>query len=286
MRTLGTHLSEVIAGEAMHLAQLITITRRDTQIYRFTSCNRSVVDKLGNLFSPLNSVAASAQVNKVGTGVDNLEVVGILSSDAIAEEDLLLGKFDGAAITVKLVDPADTSDEMIQFRGLLGAVSIVNGTYTIELRSLTQRLAEQVGEVTSATCRVHKLGDARCGVDLGDYTDSAASSPGASRSDLLIDISTRANGFYDCGLITWTAGANAGIVREIKSSAVEGSNTRIRLQEPIPFAIEAGDSVTLTAGCDRTLATCKDKFSNVINFRGEPYIPGNDRMMQRGRGGS
>lgn len=27
------------------------------------------------------------------------------------------------------------------------------------------------------------------------------------------------------------------------------------------------------AGCDKTLATCKKQFNNILNFRGEPFIP-------------
>ena len=33
------------------------------------------------------------------------------------------------------------------------------------------------------------------------------------------------------------------------------------------------------AGCDKRLATCSERFSNVLNFRGEPYVPGQGAMM-------
>ena len=32
------------------------------------------------------------------------------------------------------------------------------------------------------------------------------------------------------------------------------------------------------AGCDKRLATCIDRFANVLNFRGEPYVPGQDAL--------
>lgn len=41
-----------------------------------------------------------------------------------------------------------------------------------------------------------------------------------------------------------------------------------------PFVdLVVGDSVELVKGCDHSLATCKAKFSNVINFGGFKYIP-------------
>ena len=32
----------------------------------------------------------------------------------------------------------------------------------------------------------------------------------------------------------------------------------------------------MTAGCDKSFATCKAKFDNAVNFRGFPHLPGND----------
>jgi len=38
----------------------------------------------------------------------------------------------------------------------------------------------------------------------------------------------------------------------------------------------AHDHSSFGLGCDRALATCRDRFSNVANFRGFPHIAGND----------
>lgn len=38
--------------------------------------------------------------------------------------------------------------------------------------------------------------------------------------------------------------------------------------------LQVGQSVTLYPGCDRTIATCNDKFSNHLNYGGQPHIPG------------
>ena len=44
-----------------------------------------------------------------------------------------------------------------------------------------------------------------------------------------------------------------------------------------PLAL--GDAFTVTAGCDKRLATCRDRFANALNFRGFPHIPGNDFVI-------
>ena len=35
----------------------------------------------------------------------------------------------------------------------------------------------------------------------------------------------------------------------------------------------------LVAGCDKTPETCHARFGNIVNFRGEPHIPGNDKVF-------
>jgi uncharacterized phage protein (TIGR02218 family) len=35
----------------------------------------------------------------------------------------------------------------------------------------------------------------------------------------------------------------------------------------------------VTAGCDKSLATCRDRFANLLNFRGFPHMVGNDFVL-------
>ena len=41
-------------------------------------------------------------------------------------------------------------------------------------------------------------------------------------------------------------------------------------------APQEGDTLKLTAGCDKTFKTCREKFGNGLNFRGFPHLPGSD----------
>ena len=47
----------------------------------------------------------------------------------------------------------------------------------------------------------------------------------------------------------------------------------------------AHDHPQFGLGCDRALATCRDRFANVANFRGFPHIPGNDFVLRYPRSG-
>jgi uncharacterized phage protein (TIGR02218 family) len=54
---------------------------------------------------------------------------------------------------------------------------------------------------------------------------------------------------------------------------------RLSLWQSVPETIASGDPFTVTAGCDKTFATCRDRFANTVNFRGFPHIPGNDFVV-------
>jgi len=48
--------------------------------------------------------------------------------------------------------------------------------------------------------------------------------------------------------------------------------TTITLLLPFPFSV-VGSSINLFAGCDHSIATCKNKFDNVINHGGFAFVP-------------
>lgn len=89
------------------------------------------------------------------------------------------------------------------------------------------------------------------------------------------------SGYFDGGLITFTSGANAGLSMEVKNYAPGV----IVLQLPMPYVVAPGDAYTMHAGCDKSLETCRDRFSNLVNMRAEPYLPGIDKLVQVGRHG-
>ena len=97
-----------------------------------------------------------------------------------------------------------------------------------------------------------------------------------SRQVFISNSMTQAAGYFSSGEVEWLTGANAGRRMEIK----EFSNKQFTLVLPMPNNIAAGDTFNAIAGCDKTFNTCFSKFSNAVNFRGEPYVPGMDKMLQ------
>lgn len=86
-------------------------------------------------------------------------------------------------------------------------------------------------------------------------------------------------GYFTFGMVTFTSGGNIGLSMEVKSY-VPGL---VELQLPMPYPINVGDAYTITKGCGKRFnEDCRDGFNNVVNFRGEPHIPGQDQTIQVG----
>jgi uncharacterized phage protein (TIGR02218 family) len=62
----------------------------------------------------------------------------------------------------------------------------------------------------------------------------------------------------------------------VRADAPGPDGRALSLWAPPPAEVRPGDRFTVTAGCDKRLATCREKFGNAPNFRGFPHMPGED----------
>ena len=80
----------------------------------------------------------------------------------------------------------------------------------------------------------------------------------------------------------WIAGGKITVGNEIRSCAddIREASTVV-LYMTLGFKTAAvGDSITVTAGCDKSYDTCINKFANAINFGGMPYMPNENPTLK------
>ncbi len=215
-----------------------------------------------------------------GTGLsaDSLEIVGALTSGRLAESELARGLFDGAAVAVWRVDWANPDDRVLVLSGTVGEVSRGPTAFTAEVRGLADRLNQPRGRVYQRSCDA-LLGDARCGIDAAAAAIRGAGTVATVRSARSVTasgLSGYVSRWFEAGRLVWTSGANAGAAVEVRAHGLSGGLASLDLWEPMPAPISPGDTFQVVAGCDKSLASCRDKFANVLNFRGFPDLPGND----------
>lgn len=282
-RTIPAALNTHLQGYYQNLALCVKVTRQDAVVMGFTSHDKDLT--FGGLtYEAASALDASAVTQQVGTGVDNLDIMGLLQSDKITSGDLRAGVYDGAKIVGSIVNWSSVGDgAAVLISGTIGNVTIKDEIFTAEFRSLISAFANQVIETTTPTCRVAKLGDARCGVALVDYQNDEAIEVVTDQHIVRFsDVTVVASDYYSYGRVIWLTGDNAGFVSTVKQHTLSSGNI-IELQEAPPYTMQVGDTATLEAGCNRLITTCQTKFSNAVNFRGEPYLPGNATVMKSER---
>lgn len=279
MKTLSTGFQAALEQSTTTLCTAWKVELTDGSTLGFTDHVQALtVD--GVLFEPESAYDASNIETRGELSVANLEMFGLLDSEAITEADLIGGRYDNAAITVYLVDYSNPLNYDIMRRGWVGEVSVAQDSFSAEMRGLAQALQQPVGEQTSPTCRAD-LGDVRCGVSLATHTVTGSITSITDKSIFRDSARTEAEDFFAFGVLTWATGAaNAGLQYEVKASATDGTFTLI---EPARNTIATGDGYSVYRGCNKLATTCKNVFSNLDNQRAELFIAGVGELAKFGR---
>ena len=276
MKNISAELKTHISGEVTTLATCWHLERRDGVVLGFTDHdNDLVVEAL--TYKAATGFTPSAVQTTSSFAVDNLDIEGMLDSSAITENDIMAGLYDYAEIEVFMVNYIDLTQGKMNLRsGWLGEVSFSQNRFVTEVRGLTQSLAQKIGDVFSPTCRA-LLGDARCKIDLEDFTFEAEVTGVIDKRVFSASSLVNPTEFFSAGKIKFTSGANLNLEMEVKDYVLGGN---IALVLPLPYVVEVGDEFEIVAGCDKSFNTCIDKFENAVNFHGEPHVPGMDAILQ------
>ena len=281
MRVVPPALQAKLDSGATTLCRCYVMRRADGVMLGFTDHDEDI-DIGGTLCRAGTGLSASEVTTRLGMAIDGTEVVGALSDDALTEDDLAAGRYDGASVETWLVDWSEPVLRVLLSKDSLGEVRRESQAFSAELRSAMARLNMETGRLYTATCSAD-LGDARCTVALGGPTLTGSgivvALQGAS-TFAASGLGSYADGWFTAGKLTFTSGANDGHAVEVKSHRAAGGVVTITLWQAAPQPIAPGDTFTVSAGCDKRFATCRDRFSNALNFRGFPHIPGNDFVMR------
>lgn len=182
------------------------------------------------------------------------------------------GAFDRAKVKCKRCYFAATSftptGSIWKFSGKVGRININGDTIKLQVNSPTELLNAKVPPGVYQPECLNTLFDNQCSLNRASYLLTASTQAGTTKSSLVITNNASA-GYYSGGEVEVMAGANSGAKRTIKTH--NGSSFEMAL--PFSEAMGSGVSVKITPGCNRTMETCKNKFSNVIHFRGTPFVP-------------
>ena len=286
MRTLDVGLAAHLAQSETTLCTCWRLERKDGVVLGFTDHDR-VISFGGTSYAPTFGLDGSEVPDRLGAQVSTSEVLGVLASDAITEDDIMLGRYDGAKVETFRVNWAAVGQRVLLRTDTIGEIVREDGAFRAELRSAQQGLSATHGRIYQGLCDA-QLGDARCGVNLSDPAFVGVATVTAVDDAYGVSVAGLggfAEGFFAFGAASWTDGQRQGLRDGVMSHRRIGGVDRLRFALRVGDWVAVGDTLSVTAGCDRRFATCREKFDNAVNFRGFPHIPGSDYVLRHPREG-
>jgi uncharacterized phage protein (TIGR02218 family) len=260
-------------------ADLYTITLSDGSILRTTDADVSLTFG-GFTFTSCAPIIDRTKVSlKIGIEVDSVnltvkpsatDLLGGLKWQAAARQ----GYLDGATVLIEtayLTAWPTVIGTLHVFSGDVADVNPSRSDVKVTVKSALERLNRPFPRNVYQSVCLHTVYNTGCALAKTAFTATGivVASPAPTKNSFKTG-NAQALGYFDQGVVTFTSGANAGLKRTVRSYDPAVGFT---FALPLPAPPSAGDGISVFAGCDKTIGTCRTKFNNLGRFRGMPFIP-------------
>lgn len=281
----GSLIALLNSSTQFYVADVLTITQANGTVTRLTSADVDVTtvsqaDGLSHTFSSTGPRFTRDQT-KLGVGLEVDAMRLVLMPDPVAHllggvpwpAAAATGALDEARVVLERAFMAawgnTAAGTLILFSGRVGQVLPSRATVTMTVNSDLELLRAAMPRNTYQAGCLHTLYDSGCGINRTSYAVSGTAITGSTVNQLNVT-DAHVTGYFDLGTVTFLTGANAGQTRTIKAWTSGGV---LVPAQPFAAAPAAGDTFTMSPGCDKAASTCSAKFSNLARFRGFPQIP-------------
>ncbi|MEQ8767218.1 MAG: DUF2163 domain-containing protein [Planctomycetota bacterium] len=257
-------------------------------------------DDAPETFLPTGAPEATARRSEMDLKGETREIRGAIqpTTAGVSLAWIKLGLFRRARVEEFLVDyrtpfqgPVRTDHYIIR--------SVPRRTgyeYQFEMTGLVAALEIPVTKPTGPLCTVELFsqGFGQCNASSSGFTETCEITAIVDRRTFTVDATDRSDGFWDGGKLYFnTSGSdNAFTTHEIKTSTGTGAKT-LELAQPTGLPVSIGDNVQIWSGCNKGAGIgnwqtgtqdleghCKNRYDNLVNFQGDPHVPGLDRSVR------
>ena len=283
-------LQETVTRRTHLFARLWTITRSDGQVFRFTDHCGALIDDDGETFTPVGGPATSAQEHEAGDREHTAEIKAAIIIGGAETDDLEANKWHDAVAIERVVNwRVPWMGCMRYHKWFLGNIQWDGEKWTADLGGYASRFRRPHGDVYSATTCGHDFGDA-FGDDesFGCKFDVAATQLTGTVSAIIKPKRRfRATGltaalsaeYFVAGILTWTAGDNAGIVSAVRVQVEGAGYYELEVELSLSEGVSIGDTFTIRKGCQKRAVEDCIPNGQILNFGGFPFMPGPDGIQ-------
>jgi len=259
-------------------ARVLVITRTDGVVIRAAESDTAITVG-SDTFAVVPGLQISAVKHTSNGEMPSCQIIGVhgigYTFDSV---DLDVGLFDGAAVQIYIVDRLNLSRKGLLFTGAISNISYnpMEHQVSFDVKGPAASAKILMTRTRSPMCRTD-LFSVLCQVNKVSYAVSTtvATIPTAFTFTVTGSLAL-ADGYFNQGVAVTADGAAFEL-----SNWVQSTQT-LSAYLPCDRLLSGGLGLTIYPGCDKTLgATGCAKFSNQLNFQGEPHFLGTAAAAQQ-----
>lgn len=273
----------------------------DSPIVRIAGYPVDLTMSNGNVYRTENGYEFSGYGSSSTFASSSIDLSGILQMGAISQDDLASGVYDNARVYLFATSwETPIEDEEPLSLMFMGKIEYAEKRYTAQLMGAIDVLSQSTARSYTPTCpwvlfdetidgRTLAWEHSKCtgpraapdGPALASFKVTGTLTSVTDQYQFSDSARAEAADWFAYGSIRFITGPNAGLKPiQIKSFSSGGI---IVLHEAMFYLPEVGDQYEMIPGCRKRLEDCRDKFSNTVNFGGQPHVPVPSVYSQVGR---
>lgn len=264
--TPGDGVPVIVDGDASGLTQAITrmIVPFRQSIWTFTSADRDLTYN-GETYKAIPIGRSSPESSDDSMRADLSIQIG---RDCDLAQEFL--KYVGDAITTVTVFQIEPSGVSVFWRGRVSSDKMDGDEMSLECESVFTSLRRPgLRARYQRNCR-HTLYGSGCGLDKESFRVDAVYTSLVDRTIVVPDAASYAAGYFTGGMVR----APDGSARYVLSHAGDTLTLSRRLERLEEDGEPGVTQIGLYPGCARTRDHCINRFNNLDNYGGFPWIPG------------
>lgn len=259
-------------------ARVGVITRRDGIVIRFAESDEALTIS-GDTFSVISGLQVSAVKHTSNGEMPSCQIIGVYGSGEVFDStELDVGLFDGATVQIYKVDRLNLTRKGLEFTGSISNIACdpIAHQFILDVKGPSSTAKILMTQTRSPMCRTD-LFSPLCQVDKTLY--DVATTVATIESAFVFTVTgalAQATNYFNQGVCVVTGGV------AFEMATWNQSTQTITSYLPVDRLLSVGVGLTLYPGCDKTLgaAGCL-RFSNQINFQGEPHFLGTAAAAQQ-----
>ncbi len=257
----------------MTIAELYTFSAAGMSTFQYTDTNQNV-SFVGLTYTPYpikrSKISYSTDLKVDETNVTMAKNWGV---NMAIRKDILSGS-EIQIHRVNLSNPND--DNVLLFDGKVADTKIDEAVIDLRCTTLDFLNLELPKRELQVACNWQLYGS-YCGLTLEDWTVTAVGVDAGSERDKISYSSflVGTTQYFRGGFIVGLSGHNTGLSKHVTNHEA----AQIKVLPPFPFDPEVDEGLTIAPGCNHNLADCENKFNNLGNYGGFPYIPNQDQVF-------